>query len=123
VLILVSAFGAVALDRRIGSDDSSVARAGVIVSASGSRVGDIRLVGGDRPYVLIAIDHPKPSSGSVNCRLQLADGRTVTVGSWSYDDVRGGVWAAGIDSASLDAIAMQIVGSDGTLLASASLRA
>ena len=123
LLILVAALGAVAIDRRTRDEGLSVARSGVIVGASGSRVGEIQLVRGDQPFVLVAIDHPKPGSGPVSCHLQLADGSTVTVGSWSYDDVIGGVWAAGIAASSLRAVSMQIVASDGTVLASASLQA
>jgi hypothetical protein len=121
VLILVAAFAAVAMDRRSRDEGISVARSGIIVGAGGARVGDIQLVRGAQPYVLIAIDHPKPGSGPVSCQLQLPDGRSVIVGSWSYDDVRGGIWAAGLDDSSLAAVAMQIVDSDGTLLATASL--
>ncbi len=123
VLLVVVALGAVALDRRSRDEGVSVARSGVIVGASGLRVGGIQLVRGDQPYVLIAIDNPRPGSDPVSCQLQLADGRSVIVGSWSYTDIRGGVWAAGLDDASLAAVAMQIVDSDGTVVASASLHA
>ncbi len=123
LLIVVAAVGAVAVDRRIGGEGISVARSGVIVGASGFRVGGVQLVRGDQPYVLVAIDDPRPGSGPVTCHLQLADGRSVIVGSWSYADVRGGVWAAGLDDSSLAAVAMQIVDSGGTVVASASLHA
>lgn len=122
VLIVVGALGAVAIDRRIRDEGISVASSGVIVGVDGSRVGGIQLVRGDQPYVLIAIDRPRPGSGPVTCQLQLADGRRVNVGSWSYADVRGGVWAAGLDDASLAAVAMQVVDSNGTVVASASLQ-
>ena len=123
LLIIVAALGAVAIDRRIRDEGLSAARSGIIVGADGSRVGRIQLLGGEQPYVLIAIDHPRPGTGPLTCRLQLADGRSITVGSWSYDDVRGGVWAGGLDEPSLAAVAMQIVDGEGTVVASASLRA
>ena len=123
VLILVAAMGAVAVDRRIHDEALSVARSGVIVGADGSHVGGIQLVRGQRPFVLIAIDHPRPGAGPVTCQLQLSDGRTVIVGSWSYDDVRGGIWAVGLADSSLNAVAMQMVDGNGTLVASASLHA
>ncbi len=123
VLLVVAALGAVAVDRHRRVEGISVARSGVIVGAEGSRVGRVQLVGGEKPFVLVAIDRPKPGPRSVTCQLQLADGRTVIVGSWSYEDVRAGVWAAGLDESSLAAVAMQIVDGDGTVLASASLHA
>lgn len=123
LLIMVAALGAIAVDRRTRDEGISVARSGVIVDAAGSRVGGIQLVRGEQPYVLIALDHPSPRSGPVTCQLQLADGRSVFVGSWSYEEIRGGVWAAGLVDSSLAAVTMQLVDSDGTLVASASLHA
>ena len=123
VLVVVTSFGAVAVDRRISDKGITIARSGVIVGASGSRVGGIQLVRGEQPFVLVSIDNPRPGSGPVSCQLQLADGRIVVVGSWSYDDVRGGVWAAGLDDSALVAVAMQVVDSEGTVVASASLHA
>lgn len=123
LLIVLAAVGAVAIDRRVRDEGLTIARSGVIVRGDGSQVGDVQLIGGDRPFVLVALDHPNPGPGSVSCQLELPDGRTVIVGSWSYEDVRGGVWAAGLDEASLAAVAMQIVDADGTVLASAVLQA
>lgn len=123
MLILVAALGAVAIDRRMRDDGLSAARSGIIVGADGLGVGGVQLFGGEQPYVLVAIDHPSPGSGPLTCRLQLADGRSVIVGSWSYEDVRGGIWAGGIDDSSLAAVAMQIVDAEGTVVASASLHA
>lgn len=122
LLLIVAALGAVAIDRRQRDEALRVAGSGVIVAASGVRVGDIRLVSGQNPFVLIAIDNPRPGSGPVTCQLQLADGRTVIIGSWSYDDVRAGMWAAGIDASLLAAVGMQVVDSSGGVVASASLQ-
>lgn len=121
LLVMMVAVGAVTIDRRLRTDEVSVARSGVIVSSDGSRLGDIQLVRAPRPYVLVTMDNPPANAGSVTCQLQLADGRNVIVGSWSYGDVRGGVWAAGLDDSWLAAVAMQIVDSDGSVVASASL--
>lgn len=106
---------------RTGRTPSEVARSGIITRADDVRVGTVALVRASRPYVLVTIDHPQPGGAEVYCDLQTADGRTVRVGSWSYDDVMTNVWAAGISADLLDAVGMQVVTEDGTVVASADL--
>lgn len=120
VLVVVAA-GVVGWAIRTPDRGLDVARAGTIVAADGSTVGDIQLVRADRPYVLVTIDHPRPGGDEVTCELDLADGTTVVAGSWGYADVRSGVWAAGIDATSLDAVGMRIVDASGVVLATALL--
>lgn len=123
ILLLVAvAIGGFAAGRRDQPTAAgTVAGEGRIVRADGSEAGSIRLVTADRPYVLVSIDHPRPAAGSVTCRLVMADGRSVTVGSWSYDDVKAGVWAAGIDADLLSAVGMELVTDDGAVVATATI--
>ncbi|CAN5474558.1 hypothetical protein BH10ACT2_BH10ACT2_23720 [soil metagenome] len=108
-----------------GANDSAsagtVARSGTIADPNGSSLGSAKLVSGSRPFVLITIDNPKNSSSDVWCELLLANGQSVTVGSWGYGDVARKVWAVGIDPALLAAVEMRIVATDGTVLATAVL--
>jgi hypothetical protein len=100
----------------------AVARSsGAITTAGGARVGMVRLVGGAQPYVLVTLDHPQPGSTEVYCELVSPSGAAVRVGSWSYEDVAASVWAVGIDPDLLDAVAMNVVTEDGTVVAAATL--
>lgn len=123
ILLLVAvAIGGFAAGRRDRpAAVGRVAGEGRIVRADGSEAGSVRLVTADRPYVLVSIDHPRPAAGSVSCRLLMPDGSAVAIGSWSYDDVRGGVWAAGIDAELLKAVGMELVGDDGAVVATATI--
>jgi len=67
----------------------------------------------------VSIDEPRPSGSVVSCELELADGRWVSVGTWSASDAAGAVWAAGVDDALLDAVAMRLVDADGQVIATA----
>ena len=122
VAILAALVGGLALGSDSGSGivESSV-RAGEIVRADGSHVGSIRLIDAAQPYALVMIEHPQPGTGSVMCRLELADGRMVVVGSWGYDDVKAGVWAVGLAAELLAAVAMQVVDQSGKVIATATL--
>ena len=110
-----------------GADDSAnanagtITRSGTIAAPNGSSLGSAQLVSGAQPYVLVTIDNPSPSSGDVWCELVLANGESVTVGSWGYADVAGRIWAVGIDPALLAAVEMRIVAYDGSVLATAVL--
>ena len=110
-----------------GADDSAntsagtVTRSGTITAPDGAALGSAQLVSGVQPFVLVTIDNPTNNGGDVWCKLLLANGQSVTVGSWGYDDVAGKVWAVGIDRALLAAVEMRIVAEDGTVLASAVL--
>jgi hypothetical protein len=88
-----------------------------IVSGEGAVVGEVRLVTDPEPHVLVSIAQPRPSPGRRGCELVLADGSRVRVGSWAYDDVEHGVWAAGIDGELLEAVAMRVVDDDGRVIA------
>lgn len=121
-LVVAVALTSFAVGRRQQPTVAGAVRAqGAIVRADGSAAGSIRLVAADRPYVLVTIDQPRAAAGSVTCRLTMADGRSVEVGSWSYDDVRAGVWAVGIDESLLSAVGMELVDERGTVVATASL--
>ena len=101
---------------------SEVTRSGVIVRKDGSAAGHAQLVRNPVAHVLVTIDHPQPNPGRVSCRLTLADGTSVMVGTWGYDDVRAGVWSVGIDRALLVADRMDVLDASGAVLASAVLR-
>lgn len=126
---IAALLGGIALGNTVlgGDGDSAnasigtVSRSGTIAALDGSSLGSAKLVSGAHPFVLVTIDSPTNGSGEVWCKLLLASGQSITVGSWGYDDVAGGVWAVGIDPALLAAVEMRIVAADGSVLATAVL--
>jgi anti-sigma-K factor RskA len=122
VVIAAVALGGFAVGRRDQpAAFGSVSAAGSIVRADGTQAGSIRLVAADRSFALVTIARPRASGGSVACRLLLADGQSVAIGSWSYDDVKGGVWAVGIDDSLLSAVGMELVDDEGAVVATATI--
>lgn len=98
----------------------SAVATGAIVSTAGAPVGVVRLVDEPRPHILLVIDHPQPAAGERSCELDL-DGQRVVVGSWTYHEIEGGLWAVGIDRGLLRADSMRILGPDGSVIATALL--
>lgn len=99
-------------------------RSGQIIRlADGSVAGTVRLVDRPRPMALITIDAPRKFDIRVSCSLVGPDWKSVTVGSWTYDDVEHGAWAVGIDAAILNAVRMNVLDPSGSILASATLTA
>ena len=96
-------------------------RSGQIIRADGSVAGTIRLVDRPRPMALITIDAPRKFEGRVTCSLVGPDWKSVAVGSWGYADVEHGAWAVGIDAANLDAVRMNVLDANGSILATANL--
>jgi len=122
--------GGAALDRaaapsgRRGSATSTSVgrtRSGSIVTAAGVAIGTARISPAPRPHVLVSLDHGQPVSGTLSCELELADGRRATVGSWSYLDIRQGVWAVGIDPSLTGAVRMRILDDHAAVVATATL--
>lgn len=111
--------GAAATAVAIGASRDVAPVASAIVTEDDSQVGTVRLVAEPQPHVLVVIDNPQPVPGTRHCELLSADGTWVEVGTWTVADLRGGVWAAGIDPALLDASAMRVSADDGTVLATA----
>jgi hypothetical protein len=104
-----------------GDTGAPLVAEGALIAASGDRVGTAQLVETPAPHVLVSIDHPRPGPHTRSCELEDADGRRITVGSWSYDDVEDGVWAVGIDASLLDAVTMRVLAADGSVIATAAL--
>lgn len=121
VALVAALIGGFALGRRGQHAAEAVVSSGPIITTTGAPIGAIQLVSATHPYALVTIDRPRPGDQIVTCELQFAGGRTVTVGSWGYDDVKASVWAVGIDLGMLDAVLMRIVDEHGTVLATASL--
>jgi hypothetical protein len=96
-------------------------RHGTIVAQSGDRVGAVVLMAQPRPHVLVTIDNPRPGPGRRSCELEFADGSRITVGSWNYDEIEGGAWAAGVSRRALGAVRMRVVSEDGRVIATAQL--
>jgi hypothetical protein len=96
---------------RAGGDDG-LRKASIVAASTGDAVGKVALVDEPHPHVLISLYEPRAGGGARSCELVLADGRRVDVGSWTYDEIKGGVWAAGIDDELLDAVSMRILDGD-----------
>jgi hypothetical protein len=93
---------------------------GEIVTPTGADIGTAAIYARPVPYVLLNL-YAQPRGGRLSCELQTAKGRRMVVGSWDYEDVRGGVWASGIDRSLTAAVLMRIVDQQGTVMATASL--
>jgi hypothetical protein len=118
-LAVAAALVGAVLVGRVTSPDEQRHQAAIVAVSGGATVGRIELVADPAPHVVIAIDHPRPGPGVRSCELERADGSTVVVGSWTYDEIESGVWAAGIDRSLLDAVAMHVIDNDGTVIATA----
>jgi hypothetical protein len=119
---LLALLAGVTLGRGGADEVGSVARSGTIAAADGgARLGEIQLVSGRHPFVMVTIDRPKPRLGEVHCELRLADGDFVWVGAWSFEDVAEHVWSVGIEPELLGAVEMRILDDAGTVLATAPL--
>ena len=117
VAVLALTIG-MALGRSMTSEPSPVAsRSGVIVAASGTHIGTATLLSAPRPHLLVSVPQPRPGPGLRTCELELADGRRVSVGTWTYGEIASGIWAVGLDPGLLDAVAMHVVAEDGSVLA------
>lgn len=111
--------GSIAAIVALRSDDGDAPISAAIVGKDATEVGAVQLVAAPQPHVLVVIERPQPVPGTRHCELQQADGTWVEVGTWTVSDLRNGVWAAGIDAALLDAVAMRVTADDGTVLATA----
>jgi hypothetical protein len=123
LLVAVVAGGALGRWTRSSTQTVRAVRSGEIVRADGSVAGRIRLVDKPRPMALVTIDQPRPFSFEVHCSLVGPDWKSVDVGSWSYSDIEHGVWAVGIESSLLDAVHMNVLDANGSILATATLTA
>jgi hypothetical protein len=100
---------------------SAASRSGVIVATSGADIGTVTLLSAPRPHILVSVPQPRSGPGVRTCELELTDGRRVAVGSWTSDELSSGIWAVALDAALLDAVAMRVIGEDGSILATAIL--
>ena len=93
---------------------------GEIVTPAGVEIGTAGIYSRPVPYVLLSLYAP-PRGGPLSCELETAQGRRMVVGSWDYQGIQSGVWAAGIDRSLTGAVMMRIVDQRGTIMASAAL--
>lgn len=121
LLVAVLAGGAFGRWSASHSPELNVVRSGEIVRSDGSVAGRIRLVDSPRPMALVTIDQPRPSTFEVTCDLVGPDWKSVSVGSWTFSDVEQGAWAVGIDASLLNAVRMNVLDPNGSILASAIL--
>lgn len=121
MLVAVLAGAAIGRFSTSGAPEVRAVRSGEIVRADGSVAGRIRLVDKPRPMALVVIDQPRPFEFEVRCDLIGPDWQSVEVGSWSFGDVEDGAWAVGIDPSLLDAVRMNVLDRNGSILATATL--
>jgi hypothetical protein len=98
----------------------AVARHGEIMTVAGADVGTAQIINTPEPHVLLSLKGPL-SWGVLNCQLQTAEGRRVSIGSWDYEDNPQGTWAMRIDRSLTGAVLMRIVDQRGAVVATASL--
>jgi anti-sigma-K factor RskA len=87
--------------------------------ANGSAVGNVNTYGGAKPWMLVTLADSW-SDGKVTCEVVTKDGVTHTVGSFTATDGYG-AWGAPLRVAPQDIQKAEVVSSDGTVIATASL--
>jgi hypothetical protein len=87
--------------------------------ANGSTVGSVNTYGGSKPWMLVTLADSW-SDGKVTCEVVTADGVTHKVGSFTAKDGYG-AWGAPLRVAPQDIKKAEVVSSNGTVIATASL--
>jgi hypothetical protein len=104
-----------------GSGDGSAAVAiaqGDLVE-HGLKVGHVFIYGGARPWMFMSVAD-STAVGQVTCKVVLADGRSVTVGTFSASHGYGS-WGAPLHVSPTAVRTAQVVGPSGTVIATAPL--
>jgi hypothetical protein len=120
VVIAVLAAGFTAGRTTSHPTPAAVERRGEIMTISGADVGTAQVLSKPQPHILLSLKGPLPW-GVLNCKLERAQGRQVTVGSWDYEDSPDGTWAVRIDPSLTGAVLMRIVDQSGAVVATAAL--
>jgi hypothetical protein len=120
VVVVLCLLTGIVVGRSLDRPTSSPARAGPIVTSSGSRIGEADLDASARRIVL-TMDRESQWPGTWRCELDDGRGRWVEVGSWTADDVNSRVWASGVDQSLVDARRMRIRDDAGDVVAVATL--
>jgi hypothetical protein len=100
-----------------GPAGAEVASADLV--ANGSTVGNVNTYGGSKPWMLVTLADSW-SDGKVTCEVVTANGVTHNVGSFTAKD--GYAWGAPLRVAPQDIKKAEVVSSNGTVIATASLR-
>jgi hypothetical protein len=87
--------------------------------ANGTTVGDVNTYGGSKPWMLVTLADSW-SDGKVTCKVVTANGVTHNVGSFTAKDGYG-AWGAPLRVAPQDIKKAEVVSSNGTVIATASL--
>jgi len=90
------------------------------LTSAGRRAGQIVEAEGLHPWIAVSVDLPS-APAVVSCRLELSDGATLTMGSFTLD--RGhGYWAVGLPRTSSPVVGANLYAADGDRLATSRLR-
>jgi hypothetical protein len=102
-----------------GSDN--VAVSAPIVNVAGETIGRYSELDSVRSVAVVELNSPKPFDGRRSCVIVTADGVQHTIGSWTKETMATGAWSMAIAPEVVDAtpVRMDIVGEDGSVIASA----
>lgn len=89
------------------------------LTTAGRRSGEIVVTESAHPWIAVSVDL-SPAPGSVACRLDLRDGATVAMGSFSLQRGRG-YWAVGLPRTSSPVVGASLYSPGGSQLATARL--
>lgn len=84
------------------------------IMSDGHQVGEAFAYTDHRPWVYVELVE-LPTGGPVFCEIELADGRTVTIGSFPLSG-GSGAWAGPAPLAGTELVEVRILGEDGALL-------
>lgn len=120
-VVMMSVASMAALERR--SDHATTRVTAPVVSEAGDDLGSVDLERLDGASRIVITMSDVDWDGTWTCQLQAPDGAWVDIGTWTADDVTGGVWAAGVPDGLAGATKMRILGSSGSVIAGATFSA
>jgi hypothetical protein len=116
----VSALGGWGLDAATSSPDNSSLSSAALLSASHQTVGKIFFYGGSEQWLSMSVNLHS-GTGAVTCQLVSPDGHVTTLGSFRLD-AGYGAWASPGPVSPDQFTTVRLVRTDGTVLATASLK-
>ena len=102
-------------------DDDRIDAARLVV-ASGEPVGRVWTYDGDVDWVFMTIDAPEAAGRPYRCEAVYRDGRVVALGRFTAAGDGTGSWARPVGGPVDDLVAVRMLGADGDVVATASLR-
>ena len=110
-----------------GGDGDRPGRHGVVAasirSAQGADVGDVVMIAGSPPRIVVVVDGPDDWPGTWVCELLVPGSRWTAVGRWRAPEAAGGTWTTTMAESLLRSTQMRITTEAGRVVATATFAA